>query len=115
MADWLNAVPTTIDGRQAVPLALWQLMQANIPVLMGIATTVAGGVVVALPVAFTAQLNAGAGINDYRVMLAKQSFKPNGGDPHVLSADKTTSQFKIQNSGTEYGDVIFYIVFWTGA
>ena len=112
MADWINAVPDSIDGKQTVPLNLWKLIQKNIPVQMGMVTTIAGGVVVALDAAFAAEI-ALTGIDSYRVLLTKQSFMEGGGEVVAEDADKSTTQFKITNKGSEYGENVFYVVFWT--
>jgi len=110
-ADWLNAVPAAVDGKTAVSMALWQLLQDNIPVLITTVDTVLNGAIVTLPAAFQAAIALGT-VDNYRVLLTKQSFNEAGGEVYVLDADKTLASFIVRNSGSEYGEKVFVVVFW---
>lgn len=104
---WAKHVPDSESPLVAIPLTWHKLLQQAIPVHKALITTAPIGVVVPLPAAFTAQLSSAA---QYGVVLTKQSFDPNGGELYV--SDKTTSGFRVRNSGSTYGESVMVCVFW---
>ena len=106
---WTKTVPSTA-GTTLVPLAFWQLIQEAIPVYKALITTSAGGVTVNLPAAFTDAISAAT---EYGVSLTKQTVDPNGGELKVTT--KTTASFKVENTGTGYGESVLVVVFWLPA
>ena len=105
-ATWTKSVPTTA-GTTVVPLAFWQLIQEAIPVHKALITTAGGGVSVSLPAAFTAAISAAT---EYGVSLTKQTTDPNGGELKITN--KTTAGFKVENTGTAYGESVLVVVFY---
>lgn len=106
---WTKTVPAT-SGTTAIPLAFWQLIQESIPVHKSIITTIAGGVSISLPAAFTSNISTAA---EYGVQLTKQTVDPAGGELKVTN--KTTSGFKVENMGSAYGETVLVTVFWLPA
>ncbi len=106
---WTKTVPATA-GTTAIPLAFWQLIQEAIPVYKALITTADGGVTVNLPAAFTAQIATAA---EYGVTMTKQSVDARGGELQI--SNKTTSSFKVVNTGSAFGESVMVLVHWLPA
>ena len=106
---WIKTVPATA-GTTAIPLTFWKLIQESLPVYKARVTTVAGGVAVPLPAAFTAVISSA---NEYGVQHSKETFDPDGGE--IKITNKTTSGFKVENTGETYGEIVFITVYWIPA
>lgn len=104
---WAKYVPDTETPLVAIPLAWHLLIQENIPVYKTLVTTASGGVAVSLPAAFTAQISAATA---YAVQMTKQTTDPDGGELYV--SDKTTSGFRVRNTGSAYGETVLICVYW---
>jgi hypothetical protein len=104
---WSKFVPDSASPPTAIPLTYHKYLQQNIPVYKALILTASGGTTVSLPAAFTSQISSTA---EYGVQLTKQSFDPNGGELYI--SDKTTSGFKVRNSGSYYGESVLVTVFW---
>ena len=110
--DWEYDVPSSVLPLADMPLAMFQLLQQQIPVLVTEVVTVSGGRSVSLPGAFTDVIAAvgGGGPTAYSVSLSKQTYQPDGGELYI--SDKTNFGFKVQNSGSGYGETVLVAVFW---
>jgi len=107
-AVWSKYVPATAGD--PIPLAWHTLLQEAIPVYKALIVTASGGTAVSLPAVFTAQISAAT---QYGVSLSKQTFDASGGELYI--SDKTTSGFKVQNSGSAYGESVLVVVYWLPA
>ena len=105
---WENYVPATSGA--PIPLDYHQLLQEAIPVHKALIVTASGGTAVSLPTAFTAVLSAAT---QYGVSLTKQTFDAGGGELYI--SNKTTASFKVQNSGSVYGESVLVVVYWLPA
>ena len=107
-AVWSKYVPATAGA--AIALAWHTLIQEAIPVYKVLIVTSTGGTAVSLPAAFTSEITAAA---QFAVSLSKQTFDSSGGELYI--SDKTTSGFKVQNSGSVYGESVLVVVYWLPA
>ena len=106
---WTKSVPATA-GTTAIPLAFWQLIQDSLPVVKQLITTQAGGVTITLPAAFTAAITTDA---EFGIGLTKQTVLPRGGELNITN--KSTGGFKVENTGSEYGESVLVVVYWLPA
>lgn len=109
---WSKMVPDTAAVAVPKPLAWDLLVQQMIPVYKVLITTVAGGVAVSLPAAFTAAIT---GVGEYGVSFSKQTFDPAGGEISIKPGTKTTSGFTVINNGEAYGESVLVVVYWLPA
>lgn len=108
---WAKYVPDSVTPLTAVPLAWHQLIQSNLPPLITrVTTTETTGAAVSLPAAFTAVLEAGDGVDDYTVLLSKETWTADSGELYI--ANKTTSGFSVMNTGSSFGDYVAVSVIW---
>ncbi len=107
---WIKLAPATVTPYVRKTIAYELLVQESVPVKKTLITTIAGGVTVSLPAAFTAIIATAA---EYAVSLTKQTFDAGGGELKVTN--KTTSSFKVENTGSAYGESVLVIVWWLPA
>ena len=98
--DQLLESPATLT---IAPGELVQLIPASelTPVMSVIVTTAHGGVPVALPDSFSAEI---ASPDEYAVSVTKQTYLDGGGEILVDESSKTTTGFNIINRGRTHGE-----------
>lgn len=104
---WEKYVPDSATPLMARPLEFDQLVQESIPLYKALITTAEGGVSVSLSAEIQAVLT---GVTKYAVSLTKQTFDPDGGELYI--SNKATTGFKVNNSGSAYGESVLVIVWW---
>lgn len=110
---WTKHCPDTKPAILVPKPFEWELLvQQMIPVYKALITTVAGGVAVSLPAAFTAAIT---GVGEYAVSFSKQTFDPAGGEISIKAGTKTTSGFTVINNGDAYGELVLIVVYWLPA
>lgn len=104
---WDKMVPDSATPMTGIPIEWHQYIQENIPVHKKVVETAEDGVTVTLPSAFASIISD---VSEYAVQCQRQSSSVSGGD--VYPTEKTTTDFKIENSGSAYGEPVLVMVYW---